>query len=528
MKKEILKRATESTKALIKNSPIEAAIILAAYLIARFSDKIIYQLEGLLLFPLFLFGAMILNRCCTGKVRLLYYASIATVPLMLFDGYTELFGTRLLGIYTAVFITLVLGRSKGNDTTFAGSLFGILKAGIVSGFIAYSAATLLLMILASTDYFFDIHLGEAITRNILTLSSFLLWPAMFVAACGKEGGQPGRIMQTLLLKVSVPAILIYAAILYIYFAKIAIAWELPKGGIVYLSITFIATTLLAATQYKISNSKCYDWFFNHLPLFVLPAPIMFWVSIIYRIHEYGLTESRIIIVVAGLAITAILATLAIGDREKRLHRTAIAVAIIFGTTLLLPAQEISILSQNNRAHKIANALGLTDGQGNINTSKIAPLSNYTQDEIEMLRELQSALTFLGRGDEITALPNCKNIPTEIYVTPQFPKTGIKIPAQFTTYNQTLNTRITNEGKTILVNGQKHEINYNDICKQLIERTGKTVNDQFIKELKDEAYNDLLYYYQTEEYFLVIKSIDFHVSGNNLSIGYLSLDAIFTK
>ena len=173
-------------------------------------------------------------------------------------------------------------------------------------------------------------------------------------------------------------------------------------------------------------------------------------------------------------------------------------------------------------------MGLTDGQGNINTSKIAPLSNYTQDEIEMLRELQSALTFLGRGDEITALPNCKNISTEIYVTPQFPKTGIKIPAQFTTYNQTLNTRITNEGKTILVNGQKHEINYNDICKQLIERTGKIVNDQFIKELKDEAYNDLLYYYQTEEYFLVIKSIDFHVSGNNLSIGYLSLDAIFTK
>ena len=108
-----------------------------------------------------------------------------------------------------------------------------------------------------------------------------------------------RILEMLLNYIVTPALLIYAAILYLYMAKILVTWTLPEGGVAYLVFGFTMTALAVKALGRLLEKRIYDWFFDRFSLVSLPVLALFWIGVVRRTNEYGLTEPRVYLVVCG-------------------------------------------------------------------------------------------------------------------------------------------------------------------------------------------------------------------------------------
>ena len=103
-----------------------------------------------------------------------------------------------------------------------------------------------------------------------------------------------KAMKLVLSCIAVPLLLVYAAILYSYAAKILITWELPKGGVAYLVTAFGGAGMMAyLASYPLHREPGVlrvfgRWFF---PILLVPLAL-FAVAIGVRIHAYGVTEER--------------------------------------------------------------------------------------------------------------------------------------------------------------------------------------------------------------------------------------------
>jgi hypothetical protein len=97
--------------------------------------------------------------------------------------------------------------------------------------------------------------------------------------------------------------------------------------------------------------KCpYHWFYNRASWLVLPAQIMFWIGTVYRINEYGFTEARVYLVMAGVVITA--TTFMFFSNRWGRYPYVIALAVgLFGIVTYIPgitASDIGRMSQERR------------------------------------------------------------------------------------------------------------------------------------------------------------------------------------
>ena len=110
-------------------------------------------------------------------------------------------------------------------------------------------------------------------------------------------------LEMLLNYIVTPALLIYAAILYLYMAKILVTWTLPEGGVAYLVFGFTLFALAVQALQPLLQKRMYDWFFDRFSLISLPTQVLFWIGVLRRTGEYGLTEPRVYLLVSGGLMT---------------------------------------------------------------------------------------------------------------------------------------------------------------------------------------------------------------------------------
>ena len=107
-----------------------------------------------------------------------------------------------------------------------------------------------------------------------------------------------------------PLALAYMLILYAYFIKIGIAWELPKGILAYLVTAFggfgIVTYLVGWPMRADGGPLLRVFYKAFIPAMVIPVALQA-VAIYQRVDAYGLTENRIAIIVATLWFALVLA-----------------------------------------------------------------------------------------------------------------------------------------------------------------------------------------------------------------------------
>lgn len=111
--------------------------------------------------------------------------------------------------------------------------------------------------------------------------------------------QFSKATRVLMLYIILPLILIYSAILLIYFLKILIIWQLPKGTIVNLVLWFSIFTVFYQFFAQKLEGKAILNFRRYYPYVLMPLLAMMFLAIIIRIREYGLTENRYFVIAGG-------------------------------------------------------------------------------------------------------------------------------------------------------------------------------------------------------------------------------------
>ena len=249
------------------------------------------------------------------------------------------------------------GWERDNKRFLEGG-FAYLRSLFFAG--GFSVVTWLLTgsIYKSIFYIFDLGYGDGFAR-LMAYTGYgvflVLFPFLFLLfnrrkETGWEGF--GKLFGILLNYVLSPALLVYAAILYLYFVKITLTWSLPKGGVAAISVGFIIAAFLLRGCQAFVERRMYDWFYRHASLWTLPALAMFWVATAYRVAQYGFTEPRVYLVVVGLILTATV-LLFLTRRWGRYLYVACLTIGLFGVVTYIPgitAKDIERVSQKARGN----------------------------------------------------------------------------------------------------------------------------------------------------------------------------------
>mgnify|MGYP000898696932 FL=1 len=187
-----------------------------------------------------------------------------------------------------------------------------------------------------------------------------------------------KIVEILICYILIPLILIYTAILYLYFAKIIFTLKMPKGVVSHLVLWYTAFSLfiiimVTPITFKNKFAKFYKKFF---PMISIPLILLALFSINERIFQYGITENRylVVILVIWLLFNMILyivkndvkwvlisyifailiavfspfnlVTVSINSQNKRLERLLIKNGIIQNGKITNKNDKVSIKSKN--------------------------------------------------------------------------------------------------------------------------------------------------------------------------------------
>lgn len=214
------------------------------------------------------------------------------------------------GIFGLIFCAPVLDRNRVDDEFWLFSyrmILRILYAVLVSCIFLLGGVA----ILFALQYLFDFTVYNNQYKDLAIVSFFTLLPFLIFSGIpfklrAELTGQAYQALYYLLEYLLIPLLIIYSLVLYAYSLKILIEQSLPRGNIAYLVITYgmigILTYLISVP--KGLNTGYFVKFYRRYFFKILMVPaLLLWVSIWYRIKQYGLTESRYLVVIFSLFIS---------------------------------------------------------------------------------------------------------------------------------------------------------------------------------------------------------------------------------
>lgn len=360
--------------------------------------------NGLALVPLFFALALAVNNLAgRGPWRKVYWAVwTPIVPLTLWSGlgaWVESAPFRIsLGILAPLLLLLSL-RAVRNDRFVNGALVW-LRSGLLALLFANVALGLFYAILYSTTYIFDLEGKwiEHVAVWAVTIVETLAVPVLFLMMADRWRGAEmigNRILEILLNYIVTPALLIYTAILYLYMAKILFTWSLPEGGVAYMVFGFTMTALAVKALDRLLAKRIYDWFFDRFSLVSLPMLVLFWIGVVRRTNEYGLTEPRVYLLVCGGLMTFCV-LLFLSQRAGRYLWVCLAAWVSFAVLAYVPCFEperIAVQSQLQRAERLAERLGRLGEDGRLLLTPV-PLADTVRRE--EYRNLYESLDYIRR------------------------------------------------------------------------------------------------------------------------------------
>lgn len=367
------------------------------------------QEEYIALAPLIFVLSFILNRLCRGKWRLIYYLSPLVYVLFIKTDLKDwITSTEYIIALLICPLAVILSDWIKDNKRFAERIIRYLVDWIAAGLLALVAYLLVNAIVYSFGYIFNLDIPAKFSFYAFLSASILLTPFSFLTFNRQSEQTPDRpipgysFLNILARYMLTPAAWIYTIILYLYFVCIAITWFLPRGGIAYLVFGFILfATILKALQPLLQRQPC-KWFYERFSLISLPALIMFWIGVGYRINQYGLTEDRIYLIVCGVIMTLTIGLFFSHKWGRYLYATLSAVILLALFTYIpgIRAGQLGLLSQNLRAERLIDRLQLADATG-----KIAPIKRPDSDSIHKkdYRDLYNTLSYLEEHDKSESL-----------------------------------------------------------------------------------------------------------------------------
>lgn len=375
----------KSTATVIRRHPIELLLSLCstiAMIIYFESDTEPHPWLAIAVWGIMLLLVVNLLAGNTIWRRIYWVAWTPLVPLALWPGLEEWLNSDSFFISIFILTPLaLLACSKAIDNRrFLSDTIIYLRAAILALLFANVALWLCEVIIWSAIYLF----GHSTILQHLQFDLFLttelfVVPTIFMMMLDRWQGREAKgshILEKLLNWIVSPAIIAYAALLTIYLLKIIITWTLPDGGVSYMVFAFTITALVVKAFQILIEKRRYDWFYDRFSLISLPFVALFWIGVARRIGEYGLTATRVYLIVCGAVMTVCI-LLFLSRRTGRYLWAVLFAILAFASVAYIPAlnpQAIGLRSQKARFERMALDLALIDSTGRLRTTLI-PLSD---------------------------------------------------------------------------------------------------------------------------------------------------------
>lgn len=244
--------------------------------------------------------------------------------------------TLLLAVALSITFAAYVFRRNDNASTWyfnfqlaAGVCFAVLSALILCGGLS--------LILKSIEYLFEVDISHKFYSDIWLTGWCFFAPAYFLTNVPaqfdyqRSDCEFPRGVHFIQNYVLVPLSLVFMVILYAYFIKILLQWELPRGNLGKMISTFgvigIVTHLTIYPVYD-RSSGLLNWFYKHFyKMMIVPLGLLI-LAIVVRISQYGLTEPRYIVVICTIWFALMIGYYLIKQTNFQIRTVTVALAIL--------------------------------------------------------------------------------------------------------------------------------------------------------------------------------------------------------
>ena len=240
------------------------------------------------------------------------------------------------------------------------TLMGCIISVIIGGILTLG----LFALLESLKMLFNATIRDTLYGDIAAVCMILLAPTLFMNLIPRDGnkrinqvaefsGFAKGVVQYLFL----PLLGLYMLTLYAYGAMMLIRWSLPVGGVSYLVTgSMVLMILLIYVTYPVQHqegNKLFKRVTRWLPVVMLPLLALMTVAIWRRLSDYGITLSRLYLLVFNVWCYAVCLWL-IFTRNKRIWLIPASFAVILFLISVGP-QSIANITQRQLLKEARNA-----------------------------------------------------------------------------------------------------------------------------------------------------------------------------
>lgn len=263
-------------------------------------------------------------------------------------------------------------------------------------------------ILFTIDKLLGIHVYDKLYLYVFYLISGMFIPSYFLSGIPQKDenlliSDYSKVLKILIIYIVIPLISVYTIILYIYFAKIVITLQWPKGLVGNLVLWYSAiTTIVIYLIWPIKHESSYvNTFIKYITKLIIPLILIMFLSLGIRIRAYGITENRYFVIALGLWVLIVMMYWNLSKLKKNIFLPlSLAIIAILSVTGPFSAYSISIKSQNKRFESILIKNNM------LKDNKIVSLSNISNED---KKEISSILSYFERNHSFKDL---KHIPSD--------------------------------------------------------------------------------------------------------------------
>ncbi len=250
----------------------------------------------------------------------------------------------------------MLGQRRPNMLwNYHARLFVTLAISAILSMIAFGGISL---VLASIWSLFKVEIEKAVWVTFAVCSAFVIpYCTMALMPISKEEyDQPtaySKWGKILVLYILLPIVCIDMLVLYVYAMTILFAWQLPNGGVTYWVLQYAVIGSLVC--YLLMPVFCAEqpsklrFFKQGFFISLLPLLILLFVGLYRRVHEYGFTTNRYLVLLAACWFTVV-AILQIVRKSHNVNPLLISLWIISLLLLVGPWNMMKLPEQMQMRH----------------------------------------------------------------------------------------------------------------------------------------------------------------------------------
>lgn len=216
---------------------------------------------------------------------------------------------------------------------------------------------------------------------------------------GEQTEFTSKAVATIVKYILVPLLLVYTAILYVYAAKIAADGVLPKGrlGPMVLAYGAVGTlTILMAFPTRNWGGPLVAFFWRHWFWLTVGPVILLFLAAYTRVDQYGVTEERYLVLLAGFWLGAWALVFAFWqkDRDIRLLPISLMGLLLVASVGPWGAKGLSLTSQ------VGELETLLEKTGRLSVGRVASAQDMPAISAEDARRVRSIIYYINRRDAL--------------------------------------------------------------------------------------------------------------------------------